>query len=201
MPQVSVIVPVYNVEKYIRRCVDSILAQTFEDFELILVDDGSPDNCPAICDEYAAKDNRVRVIHQENGGVSGARNAALNVATGEYIAFCDSDDWWETGFLESMVSSAHSSRADMVMTGYRAVDDNGKELWCAKNEGGQFVLRSDLQRTEFIICSILCGKTRWEVWTKLFRANIIKQHQIFFLHDMRELRRRCRLYYGILLVC
>ena len=92
MPGISVIVPVYKVEKYLHECVDSILAQTFRDFELILVDDGSPDNCGAICDEYAAKDSRIRVIHQENQGLSGARNSGIDVARGEYITFVDADD-------------------------------------------------------------------------------------------------------------
>lgn len=89
---ISVIVPVYKVEPYLRECIDSILNQTYRDFELILVDDGSPDNCGAICDEYAANDPRVRVIHQENGGLSAARNAGLDVAKGEYVSFVDSDD-------------------------------------------------------------------------------------------------------------
>lgn len=90
---ISVIVPVYNVEPYLHQCVDSILAQTYTDFELILVDDGSPDNCGAICDEYAEKDSRIRVIHQKNGGLSAARNAGIDAARGEYLAFVDSDDW------------------------------------------------------------------------------------------------------------
>lgn len=93
MAEVSVIVPVYKAEKYLRRCVDSILAQTFTDFELILVDDGSPDNCGTICDEYYAKDSRVTVIHKANGGVSSARNVGLDAASGKYIMFCDSDDF------------------------------------------------------------------------------------------------------------
>lgn len=92
MPEISIIVPVYKVELYLRRCIDSILAQTFTDYELILVDDGSPDNCPAICDEYAQKDSRVVVIHMENGGVSAARNSGLDIASGKYVMFCDSDD-------------------------------------------------------------------------------------------------------------
>lgn len=90
----SVIVPVYNVEKYLPQCVDSILGQSYKDFELILVDDGSPDNCPAICDEYAARDNRIKVIHKKNGGSSDARNAGIKVANGDYILFVDSDDYW-----------------------------------------------------------------------------------------------------------
>lgn len=91
-PLASVIVPVYKVEPFIRQCIDSILAQTFTDFELILVDDGSPDNCGTICDEYALKDNRIRVIHQVNRGVSAARNAALKISVGKYVLFCDADD-------------------------------------------------------------------------------------------------------------
>ena len=91
-PVLSIIVPVYNVEKYLARCIDSILAQTFTDFELILVDDGSTDNSGEICDEYAGKDPRIIVIHKENGGVSSARNHGLDIARGEYITFVDSDD-------------------------------------------------------------------------------------------------------------
>ncbi len=104
MPVISVIVPVYKVEPYLRRCVDSILAQTFTDFELILVDDGSPDNCGAICDEYAAKDSRIYVIHQKNGGLSAARNAGIDWvfanSDSQYISFVDSDDWVHSRFLE-----------------------------------------------------------------------------------------------------
>ena len=91
-PLLSIIVPVYNVEKYIERCIKSILNQSFTNFELILVDDGSPDNCGKICDEYKKKDSRIKVIHKKNGGLSDARNAGLNIATGKYIGFVDSDD-------------------------------------------------------------------------------------------------------------
>ena len=104
MPQITVIVPVYKVEPYLRRCVDSILAQTFTDFELVLVDDGSPDNCGAICDEYAGKDTRIHVIHQPNGGLSAARNAGIDWAfansDSEWLAFVDSDDWVHPKYLE-----------------------------------------------------------------------------------------------------
>lgn len=100
MPNISVIVPVYNTEKYLHRCIDSILAQTFSDFELLLIDDGSKDNSGTICDEYAAKDSRVRVFHKENGGVSSARNMGLDNARGEWVTFVDSDDWVELDCLE-----------------------------------------------------------------------------------------------------
>ena len=97
-PEISVIVPVYRVEKYLNDCIDSILAQTFTDFELILVDDGSPDSCPALCDAAAERDNRVRVIHKQNGGVSTARNAGLDAAQGNWIGFVDSDDMIDPTF-------------------------------------------------------------------------------------------------------
>lgn len=102
MPTISVIVPVYKVEPYIRKCVDSILGQTFSDIQVILVDDGSPDQCGKICDEYAKQDNRVEVIHKENGGLSDARNAGIPYAKGEYIIFLDSDDYIENDMFEYM---------------------------------------------------------------------------------------------------
>ena len=92
-PLISVIVPIYNVEKYLARCVDSIVNQTYKNLEIILVDDGSPDRCPQMCDDYAEKDSRIKVVHKKNGGLSDARNAGMAVATGEYISFIDSDDW------------------------------------------------------------------------------------------------------------
>lgn len=104
VPKVSVIVPVYKVEKYLPECIESVLAQTFTDFELILVDDGSPDNSGKICDAYAARDSRIRVFHKENGGVSSARNFGVKNARADYIAFLDSDDWWKPEFLEKMTS-------------------------------------------------------------------------------------------------
>ena len=102
-PEISIIVPVYKVEKYLNECIDSILAQTFTDFELILVDDGSPDNCPALCDAAAEKDSRVRVIHQQNKGLSGARNAGIDVARGNWLSFIDSDDTVEKTFCEKLL--------------------------------------------------------------------------------------------------
>lgn len=122
MPEISVIVPVYKVEPYLRRCVDSILAQTFTDIEVILVDDGSPDGCPAICDEYAQQDNRVKVIHQENGGLSAARNAGLDWvfanSNSRWISFVDSDDWVHPCFLEYLHRAAAESRVDISVCEY-----------------------------------------------------------------------------------
>lgn len=114
MPKISVIVPVYKVEKYLRRCVDSILNQTYTDFECILVDDGSPDGCPAICDEYAQKDKRVRVIHKENGGLSDARNAALEIYNGDYVFCVDSDDYIHPKALELLYKAIKETGAGYV---------------------------------------------------------------------------------------
>lgn len=121
MPTISVIVPVYNVEKYIHRCVDSILSQTFTDFELILVDDGSPDNCGAICEEYAAKDSRVVVIHQKNGGLSAARNAGIDWAfansDSQWLTFIDSDDWVHPAYLDRLINAADTHGVKISMCG------------------------------------------------------------------------------------
>ncbi|WP_227166600.1 glycosyltransferase, partial [Enterococcus faecium] len=113
MCEISIIVPVYKVEKYLRKCVDSILAQTFTDFEVILVDDGSPDNSGKICDEYAEKDNRVRVIHKENGGLSSARNAGIDVARGKYLGFVDSDDYIDEDMYEILYENLKIHDADI----------------------------------------------------------------------------------------
>ena len=117
-PLVSVIVAIYNIEPYIRRCVDSVLAQDYQQLEIILVDDGSTDQCPAICDAYAQKDTRIKVIHKQNGGLSDARNAGLNVATGEYIGYVDGDDWIEPGMYGSMVRSCVEQQAQIAVCRY-----------------------------------------------------------------------------------
>lgn len=117
--KISVIIPVYNVEKYIHQCVDSVLCQTYKNIEVILADDGSTDNCPLICDEYAEKDGRVKVIHKQNGGLSSARNAGMKIMTGDYALFLDSDDYWvEKVFLDNIVKEKLSSACDVVIFGY-----------------------------------------------------------------------------------
>lgn len=124
MPKISIIVPIYNVEEYLPRCIDSILAQTFKDFELILVDDGSLDNCGKICDEYAQKDDRIVVIHKENGGLSDARNAGIDVATGEYIGFIDSDDWIDSNMYYVLYNNAIKNMADISECLFTQCSDN-----------------------------------------------------------------------------
>ena len=124
---ISIIVPVYKVEPYIRKCVESIIDQTHREIEVFLVDDGSPDNCGAICDEYAKADDRITVIHKENGGQSTARNMALDLVKGEYIMFVDGDDWVEPDFCETALRTALENNVQMVLFGYNVVftDKNG----------------------------------------------------------------------------
>ncbi len=119
--KISIIVPVYRTEAYLRNCVDSILSQSFRDWELLLIDDGSDDGAPAICDEYAASDPRIRVIHKSNGGLSSARNAGLDTACGEYVAFIDSDDFVAPEFLETLLALCESCGADVSRVDYREV--------------------------------------------------------------------------------
>ena len=118
-PRISVIIPVYKVEAYLRRCIDSIINQSFRDLEIILVDDGSPDNCGVICDEYACRDARIHVIHQENMGLYGARNTGLEAASGEYISFVDSDDWIEADMYACMLEIIDDCHPDMVRFGLK----------------------------------------------------------------------------------
>ena len=124
-PLLSIIVPVYKVENYLPKCIDSILAQTFTDFELILVEDGSPDDCPALCDATAEKDARVRVIHQKNGGLSAARNAGLDAARGAWIGFVDSDDYIAPEMYEVLYQAVQSTGADLALCDYAEVDEAG----------------------------------------------------------------------------
>lgn len=119
MPEISVIVPVYKVEKYLDRCIESIVNQTYPDLELILVDDGSPDNCPARCDAWAERDERIRVIHKKNGGASSARNAGLKNAKGNWIAFADSDDWLDKAALKTLYDLAKKYNVPMAIGGMR----------------------------------------------------------------------------------
>ncbi len=123
IPLVSIIVPVYKTEQYLDRCVESLVNQTYKNLEIILVDDGSPDNCPAICDKWAQIDNRIKVIHKENGGVAAARNAGLSIIKGDYIGFVDSDDYIDFDMYQVLMGHALSTSADISICGYYQGDD------------------------------------------------------------------------------
>lgn len=118
-PKISIIIPVYNVEKYLNRCIESVVNQSFKELEIILVDDGSPDNCPQMCDDWATKDSRIKVVHKKNEGLGLARNTGMQHATGEYIAFIDSDDYVDLNMYEILYSKAVSRNADIVYCGYK----------------------------------------------------------------------------------
>jgi len=179
MPMISVIVPVYKVERYIHRCVESILEQTFSDFELILVDDGSPDKCPEICDYYTLRDERVKVIHQKNTGVSRARNAGLDIAQGKYIAFCDSDDYFDLTMLEETLCEMINKKVDCVSCNYRRMEDNAvpKEI---KYADGIYLFPTWEEKITFFLETFLQCNVGWEVWSRLFRKDIIDEYQIRF---------------------
>lgn len=174
MPEISIIVPVYNAEEYLTVCVDSILAQTFTDFELILVDDGSPDNCPAICDEYADEDCRVLVIHQENQGQAAARNHAVEQARGEWFCFVDSDDVVHPQLLERLYCAAINGGAKLSMCS--AVEDS-----CVPEhffeKFGELTFSSEKMDEQHLISVYKNEKHRgWIVCAKLIRKEIVRNN-------------------------
>lgn len=173
---VSIIVPIYNVEKYIDRCIKSILAQTYDKLEIILVDDGSPDRCAEICDEYSEKDSRIIVIHKENGGLSSARNMGLKIAKGDYISFVDSDDYINIKMIEHMRNTAVNSASDIVICDYKNVyedekacnedlkDFNADEIIeIEKYEAQMAYFKNNEERKRFVV-----------VWNKLYKRELFE---------------------------
>ena len=121
--RISIIVPIYNVEKYLPRCIESLMGQTYKNIEIILVNDGSTDNCRHICNDYKKRDNRIIVFHQKNAGVSNARNTGLKVASGQFVGFCDPDDWVESKMYEEMLAAINKKNADIAICGYEYYDE------------------------------------------------------------------------------
>ena len=178
---ISVIVPVYKVEPYLRKCVDSILNQTYSNLEVILVDDGSPDNCGAICDEYAAKDSRVKVIHKENGGLSDARNAGLDAMRGEYVAFVDSDDWIDANMFNSLMYNLKSFGSDVSVAGvFVEVEVNGIITESTKHT---YAEKSFFESNERAIQRYLTGA--WSAWGKVFNSNLFSNLR-FPINELNE---------------
>ena len=177
---ISIIVPVYNVEKYLSRCIDSILSQTFTDFELILVNDGSPDNCGKICDDYATKDNRVKVIHKENTGVSDSRNKGLDIANGRYITFCDSDDYVDDDWLERLYKGTIRYDVDSYSMNFRCVNED-KDIESSSEFAEKLSeVTSDEEAVQYLLFDILGGGCGWAIWTRLFKRSIIEKYSIRF---------------------
>lgn len=171
--KVSVIVPVYKVEDCLDQCVHSIVEQTYSHLEIILVDDGSPDRCGEICDGWAEKDSRIRVIHKENGGLSDARNAGLKIATGELISFIDSDDWIEPDFLETLLTAMENQKAQIAECAVELVDEDGNVLRLRKS--AQVFAVDKMEGLRRLILEDGIYQT---VWNKLYRRQVLEG--IFF---------------------
>ena len=169
IPLISISVPVYNVEKYLRQCLDSLLSQTLRDIEVVIVDDGSTDGSGKICDEYAAKDKRILLIHKDNGGLASARQAALEASTGEFFCACDADDWVEPTMYERLYNKAQETGADMVSCNCFFNYSNGTEVLHECDYKG---------RGEDMLNDVLCGKFPHMIWNKIIRKELFDKHKI-----------------------
>lgn len=182
-PEISVIVPVYNVEQFLAKCIDSILSQTFTDFELLLIDDGSPDRCGEICDEYARKDERIRVFHQENAGVSVARNVGLREMQGEYMAFVDPDDYILPNYLKCLYDGLNDKEGvGLVIEGFKSYDVDGN-LLSSNRLPNRLIKEKDFG---IAICEYSLCKWGYSA-SKLYNARVIRENQIYFDTRLRNL--------------
>lgn len=181
---VSVIIPIYNVEKYLNRCVDSIINQTYSNLEVILVNDGSSDDSSTICDYYKSKDSRVIIIHKENGGLSDARNFGLDIAIGDYIMFLDSDDYIENNMIENLLMVVEENHSDVVICGYYAdfVDANEQLLFSREQKGikGTFM---ESNFCEIPLNNELIGLLGY-AWNKLYRRQVITKYNLKFVKGL-----------------
>ena len=162
--KISIIIPVYNVEKYLSKCLDSVINQIYKNLEIILIDDGSPDNCGKICDEYAKKDSRIKVIHKENGGVSSARNIGLDIATGDYIGFIDSDDYIELDMFECLVNSIIKYNLDICECNFIIEEKNNISYVKCKYE--------NILENRDVIKNFLSDNIRPETCNKLYKKEL-----------------------------
>ena len=187
-PKVSIIVPIFNVELYLVRCIESLLIQTLKDIEIILVDDGSPDSCPLICDEYAQKDSRIKVIHKKNEGLGMARNSGIEIATGKYIAFLDSDDRVEPNMYEILYNRIISSNADLVFCNYKSDLGNGQYVNKIDFKNEVFFEKEDIHKLSLDTIASAPGVKKerafmFSVWKSIFRLDLIKNKQIKFVSE------------------
>ena len=166
---ISVIVPIYNVEKYVNKCVESIVNQTYTNLEIILVDDGSPDRCPEICDEWAKKDSRIKVIHKKNGGLSDARNAGMKIASGDYVAFVDSDDWVEPDIYSTLINLIDKYNSDIAICDLRMVYDSTSVV-----DKNSKVYKECVYTSTKALGLLIEDKIRQVVVNKIYKIDIIK---------------------------
>ena len=180
----SIIVPVYKTEKYLKQCVDSILSQSFTDFELILVDDESPDNCPQICDEIATNDSRVRVIHKQNGGAADSRNAGMKDAKGEYLCFLDSDDFWFTDkVLETFAEKIESTNFDVLTFGYRFYYEIKKEF--SQDIQKSVSQYENLSNEDALALLVKESRLNPAAWATCIRREFVESNDLYFISGIR----------------
>lgn len=186
--KVTIIVPIYNVEKYLNRCMTSLLNQTLKDIEIIMVDDGSPDRCPQMCDEYAKRDSRVKVVHKKNAGLGYARNSGLDVATGEYVAFVDSDDFVDTRMYETLYRVATEKKCEVVFCGF--VKEFAQGAFQSVSECSEYTEYSGSEVNRLIpdfIASPPYEKSEYRhdmsVWHSIYRRDIIQEHDLKFISE------------------
>ena len=184
---VSIIVPIYNIQEYLPKCIDSILAQTYPDFEMILLDDGSTDTSGEICEEYAAKDKRIKVIHKDNGGLTSARNAGLCNASGTYIMHIDGDDWIEPDMLTLLVNSAESNDADIVIGDFRMVSGKCNTAYSSDDwgDGKEFSLNKYIASVWTTAWGSIVKRSVYE------KNNISSPTQITYCEDFHLMVRLC----------
>lgn len=193
-PAVSVVIPVYNVEKYLERCVRSVRAQSLEDLEIILVDDGSPDSSPGICDKLSKEDDRIRVVHKENGGLASARNAGMRIACGKYLFFLDSDDWIETSALEELTRRAEQEKTDFVRfrpmyAGWPGKPDGslcdfGTEKGMQEGLYDRDRIREEIFPRLFATPELTLGVIV-AAWRSLYRLDFLKENDLWFDETIR----------------
>lgn len=171
-PKLSVIIPIYKVEKFLNRCVDSVINQSYNNLEIILVDDGSPDNCPQICDDYAKRDKRIRILHKLNGGLSDARNAGIDLATGDYIVFVDSDDYVDEKMFEKLMNAITETNADIGICNFEYVDEQGNSI-PELNNYYPVKSRTYTAHEVFFDCMAELRYCDWVVaWNKIYKKEI-----------------------------
>lgn len=182
MKDISIIVPVYNAEKDIGKCVDSIISQTYENWELWLIDDGSSDNSPLLCDEFASCDERIKVVHKKNGGVSSARNIGIKEAEGDYILFADSDDYLEPDALEKLIKEAKREKADVVICGfcYRIIDNGG----CIRNVPCRYFAGNNRELLNQCFTEMFWKDLFNPPWNKLIKRKVIEQSRVRFNEEI-----------------
>lgn len=189
MVKVSIILPIYNVEKYLKRCINSLLNQTLKDIEIIMVDDDSPDNCPQLCEEYKSKYPNVKVIHKKNGGLGFARNSGLKVCEGEYVAFIDSDDFVDIHMFENLYEFAHKNKLDACFCGYNVYKDDRHIRM--RQEKTEYEVCDGREAVDDVLMDMVGSKPSYHsdvnilssMWKGIYSLNIIRENDLQFVSE------------------